>query len=979
MKIKYILTLFLTVSFIASSCMKEEQGPDMSTNDRLFKVRLSVPDIEVKATSTPSFYAYLPSELNDGKINPIENSGTNKDGDVFYYSLPEDTEEVVFTPLCGNDGEIFEISTDEETNVSISIDTAATGGTYFFSDELLAGYVGDVVPGIREPYDVEIKRLSSKLTTNFRIKNQEGTVLNTRWIISSVKVEYSGLGDSACILHDNSVRTVGNQAEEITLTPQYSYDNYLYYNNSLFIPSPDIPSVTVTITRGSGITQTYTKSLGKKLEPNRHYTVNLSVTHINTGGTFEVNEPEVIVSTPVTPSVTDSEFFSVPNLPTLQPEAGSEVWIDVATLLPYEWTFELDEAAEKYFTVEKLDGKLKAVAKEENSGDFNFGNVTLKSLTGGYTKTFAIRQFSTRKHEIILTRSSSNSYSYIVFSGENITVQDPNDSSPRVFKTANSTRVEINGLSEGAVITVKGDLITDFIAYSDQITYYSDYYELHDGYYYYLGNQNMDAYSFEFKNCRYLETFYGNPRNSQLDFSGMPELKKVVLGRYSSFNSITFAEGQGVEFFRAYQCNNIQQLDLRNISGTLHTVKINDCDALLGANFKNFTKLSSVDLNQCSKMGSINLSGCTSLESFYLNDNSAASLNISDCSSLKSLEWTTSLETLIHEGADAIESVKGGYVSKFDFSGKTSLKNINGLGAYTFDVSDCINLESMGHIYSVYSLNVNNCPSLKTLDVDFYGSSGETYAFADCPNIQTVYFNNMTAECDFSPLTGVKNMYFTDFVGKSIQTVDLTANTELVNVEFEAYTSDFTLNKILLPNSVKNVILDDLRKLTSLDLSNHTNLEDVYVSYCVSLNDINFSGCSALKDLDVYYISNSKSCNLNLSGCSSLVTLNNDWSDPYLYRLNSVDFTGCSSLEYVNLYDGDISNLDFSDSPKLTYLDIRYNAMTKEAIDAMFISMPDWSVDDGFVTGAYMLSNNASGYTGYNKSAANAKNWWSIE
>lgn len=993
--IRYIFTSAFALLMVLA-CVKDEFQEEMSANESLLKVRLSVPEIEVKSSSDSAIYAYIPSEVKEGTLNPISETIVNIGDGTTYYNIPSGTSEVAFTNISGESDEKIDISTDKDGNICYSVDTVATAGSYFFDREVLAGYIDDVVLGTKEAYDVQIKRLSSKLTTNFRVKDTSGTALSLYYIISSVKVEYSGLGDSAALLSDETITISGNKNEQVYLKAyQANSYNQLYYHSSNFLPGNEVPSVTVTITRKSGLTQTYTKSLGKKLEPNRHYTVNLIVTNHNGGVAFEVNEPEVTISTPITPEVTESEFFSVTENPTLSPEAGSEVMIDINPLVPYEWTFELDEDAEKYFTVERIDGQLKAVAKETNDGDFRFGNITLKSATGEYTTTFALRQFSTRKHEIIMTyHHSSNSSRRIYIYGENITVQDPNDVNPR--DCGSGGWIEINGMTKDCVIKISADLIKTFIPYGSRADYYfgNIYNEYWGGYYYDISDSyGYDNYSFEFKNCRYLETLFAGARNSEIDMSGMPDLKNVVLG-YSLASTIKFAEGQDIVYFKAYRCPNIQTLDLRNISATLSSVTLYDCDALLGANFKNFKNLTAVNVNGCNKMGSIILSGCTSLESFSLNDNSAKLLNVTDCTSLKRLTWSTSLESLIHDGADVIEYVKGGYVTDFNFSGKTSLKQIDGLGASNFDVSNCTNLESMGYIYSVKTLNVSNCPALNLLDIDFVDSSEETYSFDHCPNVETAYFNNMGAPCDFSSLENIKTIHFNGLCSRVIETIDLTANTLLEDVKFYGVSgsdNSIALSEVLLPNSIKQIDISDFYYLRKLDLSNHTNLETIKIEDCLYLYDMDFSGCNALKTLTLYdvnsntlYWSGTNNIvygSLNLSGCSSLEYINKYGADrsSYLYYLRDLNVEGCESLNHVNLYGASIQTLDFSDCPKLIYLDVRNNDMTKEAIDAMFASLPDWSVDDGFTTGGYMISGNASGYSGYDEAAANAKNWWSIE
>ena len=953
----------------------------------LLKVKLSVPEIEVKAASTPKFYAYVPSEVQAGTLNPIPESVLKKNDDAIYYSLPSDATEVVFSTFHGADGEKVDISVDEEGNVWYMIDTEANGGSYFIADEILAGYVGDITVGSTEPKDVAIKRLTSKITTNFRVKDANGANLYLYNVISSVKVEYSGLGNSASVLKDGTVKPSGSHNEEIILK---RHNDYLYTLDKGFIPSQEIPSVTVTITRSSGVVQTYTKSLGKKLDPNRHYTVNLNVTNINTGGLFVVNDPEVTVSQPISPTVTETEFFSVTNEMTIGGEAGNELMIDVATVLPYDWTFELDEAAAEYFSAEVVDGGIKLMAKEGNMGDIRFGNVTLKSKTGGYTKVLNIRQMSAIKHEIIMTYTGSYSAGDIVISGENITVQDPNDSNPRVFKTANSTQVRIDGLSAGKVLTVKGDIITELIAITYRtISYQSNMqYEEHNGYYYNLNYGSEDYYTFEFKNCRHLETLIACPRNDALDLSGLPDLEKLALGN-SAVSTIKFSEGQGVEYLKAYRCPNIQQMNLKNIAETITDIRIYDCDGLLGVNFSDFNNLKSVNLNMCSNMGQIRLNGCSSLESFSISNNSATVLELKDCTSLKDvyLGQNISLTKFLHSGSDSIESVTGynggsGYtiIEELDFADKSSLKILDGIHSHKVDVSGCSSLVNLGFITGIVNLDMSDCPLLESVEVDFWSSSDETYKFDNCPKLADVYFEDMTNPCDFSPLNALKKVHLENITGTGFTSLDFSKNTSLEDVTIDSDNGNSCkLNSIVLPDSVKSLYVYGLYNIYAMDLSDHTNLKSVDIREAYRLKDLNLSGCTSLQDLNlnsVYYYSGGK---LNLSGCSSLTEINKNAHSSIAFRyLDEIDLTGCSSLEYIDLYEADVKKLDFSDCIRLTYLDVINNDMSATALNDMFESLPDWNTLDADVLGIYKITGNP-GYSSCDTDIAYKKNWSEVK
>jgi hypothetical protein len=492
-----------------------------------------------------------------------------------------------------------------------------------------------------------------------------------------------------------------------------------------------------------------------------------------------------------------------------------------------------------------------------------------------------------------------------------------------------------------------------------------------------------------------LKTFFGSPRNTQLDFSQMLELKAVALGYGSRFTAITFAEGQKIESFEAYHCPSINQLVLKDISENLSSVKLVDCDALSGINFSGYPKLQSVNLDYCNGMGSIKLNNCPSIEKFSITDNSASIIELKDCKSLKSvyLGQNISLTKFIHEGSDALESLTGytstGYtqVQELNFAGSSSLKVLDGIHVRSLDVSGCTNLVNLGYLTGVMTLNMSNCQNLEKVSLDFVSSTGETYKFDNCPKLSDVYFHDMTNNCDFSPLTALTKVELDNIYGTGMTSLDFSKNPLLEYVRLDSdNTSSCKIKSIVLPDSVKDLDLVGIYNLYSLDMSNHFNLEDVLLYECHYLADMNFSGCSSLKDIDMYFVSyygrkvdnNTVYGNLNLSGCAALETINNDYSTPYIQYLKIVDLTGCASLDYVNLYDGCVQNLDFSDSPKVKYIDIRNNDMSKDAIDAMFVSLPDWSVNDGEINGVYKLSGNP-GASSYDFDAAYNKNWQLVQ
>ena len=186
--LRYILTSAFSLLMVLS-CVKDGFQEEEPANESLLKVRLSVPEIEVKSSPDSAIYAYITSEVKEGTLNPISETIVNKGDGNTYYNIPSGTSEVAFTNISGGNDEKIDISTDKDGNICFSVDTVATAGSYCFDGEILAGHIDGVVPGNKEAYDVPIKRLSSKITTNFRVKDDAGTSISLYHIISSVKVE----------------------------------------------------------------------------------------------------------------------------------------------------------------------------------------------------------------------------------------------------------------------------------------------------------------------------------------------------------------------------------------------------------------------------------------------------------------------------------------------------------------------------------------------------------------------------------------------------------------------------------------------------------------------------------------------------------------------------------------------------------------------------------------------------------------------
>ena len=89
--------------------------------------------------------------------------------------------------------------------------------------------------------------------------------------------------------------------------------------------------------------------------------------------------------------------------------------------------------------------------------------------------------------------------------------------------------------------------------------------------------------------------------------------------------------------------------------------------------------------------------------------------------------------------------------------------------------------------------------------------------------------------------------------------------------------------------------------------------------------------------------------------------------------MNYLNITDCTSLEYMNMYDCNISDLDFSTNPNIYNVDLRYNNMSAASINNMISSLPDRSMSA--IQGKYQIDGNP-GTDEHDESAANDKGWW---
>lgn len=268
----------------------------------------------------------------------------------------------------------------------------------------------------------------------------------------------------------------------------------------------------------------------------------------------------------------------------------------------------------------------------------------------------------------------------------------------------------------------------------------------------------------------------------------------------------------------------------------------------------------------------INVAGCTKLSNVWVaNDDQVtplSSLNLSGCTGLEDL-WLrnttiSSVDVSSCKNLEKIDLYELPNLTSLDASGLSRLKSLR--------VDYC---EKLG------SIKLAGLSSLETLSLG--GENGGRFSSVDlsqCPNLQILSLGS-----------------------KYLTSLDLSKNMQLKELYFGS-------------NAVG---------LRTLDLSNHSKLEKIHYNGFfdegTDLRSANLSGCSSLKEVNLYWNPNLSS--INLRGCSSLETVH-----VYGCNLTTLDLSASKKLKEVDCHDNKLTSLDLSGNPQLKEVTCAYNSLS---------------------------------------------------
>lgn len=400
----------------------------------------------------------------------------------------------------------------------------------------------------------------------------------------------------------------------------------------------------------------------------------------------------------------------------------------------------------------------------------------------------------------------------------------------------------------------------------------------------YLGYNNNPLVTLDLSECKVIDIGFLNLNIETLRELRLRNCTQItwLSGIHSALETLDLSGCENIEYFPSSSdywtglsyldisgCKLIENFDIINIISTVKYLNISGCEKI--------TKLSSaINLEE------LHAKGCIGLEGQFHIYPSIRIVNFENCISLESIaqpygvEGEYQLASLNVRGCTALEWIIAEHtkLESLDASGCTSLKELYCQGNLlkTINLTGCTALEKLG---------ISSGNYLQSLDV------------ADCPNLKYL-------SC------ASKN--------STMQTIDLSQNTELESLSCDVSSLDLSNNKKL-----KEFFCSYGRMTESLDLSNLTLLENVQCqgSQIVTLN---VSNCRNLKNLRC---SNSSLTKLNLSGCTSLETLyceNN--------QLVTLKLDDCVKLMNLLCNNNNLANLNLSKNIELQEVNCSFNSIT---------------------------------------------------
>ena len=133
---KTINILTFAAAAVLASCSTQEISSPGNGMDGMLMVRPRLSEMEIisKAGVGQAIYAYPQDEMLSGTINPI--SHTLNQGDIYYYKVPQECQNVMFSNINGSDAQSVMFSTREDGTLVLELKDQTWAG---MSTDILFG------------------------------------------------------------------------------------------------------------------------------------------------------------------------------------------------------------------------------------------------------------------------------------------------------------------------------------------------------------------------------------------------------------------------------------------------------------------------------------------------------------------------------------------------------------------------------------------------------------------------------------------------------------------------------------------------------------------------------------------------------------------------------------------------------------------------------------------------------------------------
>lgn len=762
----------------------------------------------------------------------------------YFFTIPGGTDNIVFTTVEA--APITYTASMDFVNGSISV-SAAEGQP--IGRDLIFGWLQNYSAGQTQA-TTDLRRASARLNISLKAIYGVDTVSNLTSTFQSAEVSVSGMHTSAVLEYQTlkySYSGEGNVA-----FPLNQDENGVYAARIMTLPSTGTttPVLTLTLTTPDGSVRSYSSPLPSGISTNYSYNMNLLLSWDNASADFTLSDIQMnTVDMDGIPSQSFDLLRFSENLLTFRNEGGYLKSVEILESRFGTWTADIPAEALEYFSFRNETNDIEATAENPDfygeEGDHISVHTLQTNNTGGYIR-FSI-PFSISDGE--------NIYTYYLD-----IIQSDGSIQSIEYNTDSYHYLQVGGVN---LTYIKFDNSGN----PDTLSSGNGYYEI--GHYKICGEfitslrlDNADLTTLTFNNCTMLDdltTYSCTGDISSIDLSSAENLERLDIDfNDTQITSIDLTHNTSLKNINI-EINTLTELTLPPASDKLETLTLSNAGNLTALNASGHIGLRTLSLSSMNALTSLTLNGCTSLSELNLSYDAGnlETLDITNCTSLKKfyLSGENPVTSLDFSGCEFLDDVM--------ISGNSTITGIT--------IPDARDLSR---------LKIESLSALTSLELS--GSTIDCLEIFGCSNLTSLN----VAE------------------GNRLKKVSLKINSSLkfLNTDLNAAS---TLEELRIESCSQ--LSDGSIPRDSIDLSGYSALKLVSIRDCWNYTyGASFEGCTSLTDLRLQ--SNHQIENLNISGCTSLRTMdlydNNLDSAALTSVLESLpDLSGTSGGQYCIRYN----------------------------------------------------------------------------